>query len=246
MLTRVGFDGSIRQTLLPVAAHDVEVAPDRSIGVLCSMDGEQHTAFDPDTLEMAAIGAVARRRLARRRPCGLSRRRQDRHPVGARAVDALSGQSGEALRPADRPRSEDAEDRRDLFDAWHRPARHPADRRRQIHRRGQLRLDRLAPRPASSPCRAASSRRRSPSSKCRAASWSTSASPGSGDDRTAASRGRPARPHLRDPGALRQRPRRCTAARRRGRGLRDRHHHRARLQLHGGGDAEIRRGAQPG
>ena len=56
MLTRVGFDGSIRQTLLPVAAHDVEVAPDRSIGVLCSMDGEQHTAFDPDTLEMAAIG----------------------------------------------------------------------------------------------------------------------------------------------------------------------------------------------
>jgi DNA-binding beta-propeller fold protein YncE len=56
MLTRVGFDGSIRQTLLPVAAHDVEVAPDRSIGVLCSMDGEQHTAFDPETLELAAIG----------------------------------------------------------------------------------------------------------------------------------------------------------------------------------------------
>ncbi|MEQ1942523.1 DUF1513 domain-containing protein [Mesorhizobium sp. VNQ89] len=56
MLARVGFDGSIRQTLLPVAAHDVEVAPDRSIGVLCSMDGEQHTAFDPDTLELAAIG----------------------------------------------------------------------------------------------------------------------------------------------------------------------------------------------
>lgn len=56
MLTRVGFDGSIRQTLLPVAAHDVEVAPDRSIGVLCSMDGEQHTAFDPDTMELAAIG----------------------------------------------------------------------------------------------------------------------------------------------------------------------------------------------
>ncbi len=56
MLTRVGFDGSIRQTLLPVAAHDVEIAPDRSIGVLCSMDGEQHTAFDPDTLELAAIG----------------------------------------------------------------------------------------------------------------------------------------------------------------------------------------------
>lgn len=56
MLTRVGFDGSVGQTLLPVAAHDVEVAPDRSIGVLCSMDGEQHTAFDPETLELAAIG----------------------------------------------------------------------------------------------------------------------------------------------------------------------------------------------
>jgi hypothetical protein len=55
MLTRIGFDGSIRQTLLPVAAHDVEVAPDRSIGVLCSMDGRNHTAFDPDTLEMAAL-----------------------------------------------------------------------------------------------------------------------------------------------------------------------------------------------
>jgi hypothetical protein len=56
MLTRVGFDGSIKQTLLPVAAHDVEIAPDHSIGVLCSMDGEQHTAFDPETLELAAIG----------------------------------------------------------------------------------------------------------------------------------------------------------------------------------------------
>ncbi|MDQ2632410.1 MAG: DUF1513 domain-containing protein [Pseudomonadota bacterium] len=56
MLTRIGFDGSVRQTLLPVAAHDVQVAPDRSVGILCSMDGEQHTAFDPQTLELAAIG----------------------------------------------------------------------------------------------------------------------------------------------------------------------------------------------
>ncbi|MDQ2705205.1 MAG: DUF1513 domain-containing protein [Pseudomonadota bacterium] len=56
MLTRIGFDGSVRQTLLPVAAHDVQVAPDRSVGILCSMDGEQHTAFDPETLELAAIG----------------------------------------------------------------------------------------------------------------------------------------------------------------------------------------------
>ena len=56
MLTRVGFDGSVRQALLPVAAHDVEISPDRSIGILCSMDGDQHTAFDPETLEMAAVG----------------------------------------------------------------------------------------------------------------------------------------------------------------------------------------------
>ena len=129
MLTRVGFDGSIRQTLLPVAAHDVEVAPDRSIGVLCSMDGEQHTAFDPETLEMAAIGAFARRRLARRRPCRLSRRRQDGHPVGARAVDARSGAGSDTHYGRLTVRDpEDAQDRRKLFDARHRPARHPADR----------------------------------------------------------------------------------------------------------------------
>ncbi len=59
MLTRVGFDGSIRQVLLPVAAHDVEVSPDRSIGVLCSMDGDRHSSFDPDTLEMAAVAPSA-------------------------------------------------------------------------------------------------------------------------------------------------------------------------------------------
>ncbi|MBS3647492.1 DUF1513 domain-containing protein [Pseudaminobacter sp. 19-2017] len=55
MITRVGMDGSIRQTLLPVNAHDVEVAPDRSIGVLCGFEGGEHCSFDPDTLEMAAI-----------------------------------------------------------------------------------------------------------------------------------------------------------------------------------------------
>lgn len=55
MLSRIGFDGSVRQTLLPVAAHDVEVAPDRSIGVLCGLDGQHHAAFDPETLEMVAL-----------------------------------------------------------------------------------------------------------------------------------------------------------------------------------------------
>jgi Uncharacterized protein conserved in bacteria len=55
MLTRVGMDGSIRQTLLPVAAHDVEVAPDRSIGILCGFEGGEHCSFDPKTLEMTGI-----------------------------------------------------------------------------------------------------------------------------------------------------------------------------------------------
>ncbi len=55
MITRVGMDGSVRQTLLPVNAHDIEVAPDRSIGVLCGFEGAEHCSFDPDTLEMAAI-----------------------------------------------------------------------------------------------------------------------------------------------------------------------------------------------
>ena len=55
MITRVGMDGSIRQTLLPVNAHDIEVAPDRSIGVLCGFEGAEHCSFDPETLEMAGI-----------------------------------------------------------------------------------------------------------------------------------------------------------------------------------------------
>jgi hypothetical protein len=53
MITRVGMDGSIRQALLPVNAHDVEVAPDGSIGVLCGFEGGEHCSFDPKTLEMA-------------------------------------------------------------------------------------------------------------------------------------------------------------------------------------------------
>lgn len=55
MLTRIGLDGSIRQTLLPVLAHDVDIAPDRSIGVLCGFEDKTHVAFDPVTLELAAV-----------------------------------------------------------------------------------------------------------------------------------------------------------------------------------------------
>ena len=244
MLTRVGFDGSIRQTLLPVAAHDVEVAPDRSIGVLCSMDGEQHTAFDPETLELAAIG-----------PSLGDGWHGGGHAVyldGGRTVilserapsTPYSGQAGQALRPADRARSEDAEDRRDLLDARHRPARHQADGRRQIHRGGQLRLDHLG---QDGEIHHSARRRAGVDHRRRGVERQAGrqARHRQGRGRTAPPRGRPARPHLRDPGALRQRPRRCAAAQGRKRRLRERYHHRPRLQLHGGGDAEIRRGAQP-
>jgi hypothetical protein len=52
MLTRIGMDGSVRQTMLPALAHDVEVAPDRSVGVLCGFEADGHCAFDPDTLDL--------------------------------------------------------------------------------------------------------------------------------------------------------------------------------------------------
>ena len=54
MISRIGMDGSVRQTLLPVNAHDVEVAPDRSTGVLCGFEAGEHCAFDPRTLDMIA------------------------------------------------------------------------------------------------------------------------------------------------------------------------------------------------
>jgi hypothetical protein len=52
MIARIGMDGSVRQALLPVHAHDVEIAPDRSVGVLCGFEARQHCAFDPETLDL--------------------------------------------------------------------------------------------------------------------------------------------------------------------------------------------------
>lgn len=57
MLTRIGMDGSVRQTMLPVHAHDVDISPDRSVGVLCGFEDKAHVAFDPQTLELAAVAA---------------------------------------------------------------------------------------------------------------------------------------------------------------------------------------------
>ncbi len=55
MISRIGMDGSIRRALLPTWAHDVEIAPDKSVGVLCGFEDRDHVAFDPQTLELAAL-----------------------------------------------------------------------------------------------------------------------------------------------------------------------------------------------
>lgn len=54
LLSRIGMDGRITQALLPVHAHDVAVAPDRSVGVLCGFEARDHVAFDPATLDLVA------------------------------------------------------------------------------------------------------------------------------------------------------------------------------------------------
>lgn len=56
LISRIGMDGSIRQSLLPAAAHDVEIAPDRSIGLLCGFAYGGHVAFDPNTLDIVGRG----------------------------------------------------------------------------------------------------------------------------------------------------------------------------------------------
>ncbi|WP_420409060.1 DUF1513 domain-containing protein [Hoeflea sp.] len=56
LLSRIGMDGSVRQAVLPVAAHDVEIAPDGSIGLLCGFVRSSHIAFDPETLEVVERG----------------------------------------------------------------------------------------------------------------------------------------------------------------------------------------------
>lgn len=55
LLTRIGMNGETRQALLPAAAHDVEISPDGSVGVLCGFEATDQVAFDPDTLDLTAI-----------------------------------------------------------------------------------------------------------------------------------------------------------------------------------------------
>jgi hypothetical protein len=52
LLSRIGMDGGVRQALLPAHAHDVAIAPDRSVGVLCGFEAENQVAFDPQTLDL--------------------------------------------------------------------------------------------------------------------------------------------------------------------------------------------------
>ncbi len=55
LLTRIGMNGEVRQALLPAAAHDVEISPDRKVGVLCGFEATDQVAFDPDTLDLTAV-----------------------------------------------------------------------------------------------------------------------------------------------------------------------------------------------
>lgn len=61
LLSRIGMDGSVRQALLPAAAHDVEIAPDGSIGLLCGFAQGGHVAFDPETLDVVGRGQTIKK-----------------------------------------------------------------------------------------------------------------------------------------------------------------------------------------
>lgn len=58
LLSRIGFDGDVTQTLLPVKAHDVKISPDGSVGVLCGFEGDDHVSFDPQTLDLVGKAPV--------------------------------------------------------------------------------------------------------------------------------------------------------------------------------------------
>lgn len=54
LLTKVGLDGRVVQALLPAYAHDVKIAPDKSVGILCGFEERDQVAFDPATLDLVA------------------------------------------------------------------------------------------------------------------------------------------------------------------------------------------------
>ncbi|QGX99485.1 DUF1513 domain-containing protein [Roseovarius faecimaris] len=60
MLTRFGFDGSVRQALFPVRGHDIAISPDKRLGFFGSMERDTYVAFDPKTLDRIALGKPVR------------------------------------------------------------------------------------------------------------------------------------------------------------------------------------------
>lgn len=62
LLTRIDSAGAVRQAVFPVIGHDVAISPDGRVGFLGRMNAgggagaAHHVAFDPDTLEMIAVG----------------------------------------------------------------------------------------------------------------------------------------------------------------------------------------------
>jgi len=55
LLSRIGLDGDIRQTLLPAHAHDVTISPDGTLGILCGFENRGQVAFDARTLDLVAL-----------------------------------------------------------------------------------------------------------------------------------------------------------------------------------------------
>lgn len=54
ILSRIGMDGRVTQAFLPAWAHDVKISPDRTVGILCGFEEQDHVAFDPETLDLVA------------------------------------------------------------------------------------------------------------------------------------------------------------------------------------------------
>ncbi len=56
MLTKFSTDGSVRQNLFPVRGHDIAISSDGKTGVFGSMERQSYVTFDPETLDLVALG----------------------------------------------------------------------------------------------------------------------------------------------------------------------------------------------
>ena len=55
LLTCTTLEGDSKHALFPIQGHGVFLASDRKTGVFCSMEGESHALFDPETLDLLAL-----------------------------------------------------------------------------------------------------------------------------------------------------------------------------------------------